>query len=181
MEPAPSLGRIARRPASALPSIDAAFTDALLPELPRLRRTARLLVGSSEAADDLVSEAVARALPKWRSGHVDEPVGYVRATLVNLATKRWRRRAVGLRLDHRALDWLPQSGSAERDLDERDAVLHALTRLAPRRRAVVVLRFYEDRSIETIAEVMGCAVGTVKSQLSRALRQLSDELGGLER
>jgi RNA polymerase sigma-70 factor (sigma-E family) len=180
VEPAPSLGQIARRPVRALPDIDAAFTEAVLPELARLRRTARLLVGSSDVADDLVSEALARTLPKWRSGRVSEPVGYVRRTLVNLATKRWRRRAVGRRLDHRALDWLPPSGSADLTIADRDAVLQALTHLAPRRRAIVVLRFYEDRSIEEIADLMDCAAGTVKSQLSRALGQLSVELGGPE-
>ncbi|MFP5488224.1 MAG: sigma-70 family RNA polymerase sigma factor [Acidimicrobiia bacterium] len=178
MKPAPTVGRIARGPTHPPSDIDAAFTEAVLRELPRLRRTARLLVGSSDAADELVSEALARALPKWRSGEVGEAVGYVRATLVNLATKRWRRRAVGRRLDHRALDWLPSTDAADVAVADRDAVLRALIRLAPRRRAVVVLRFYEDRSIEEISNIMGYAVGTVKSQLSRAMEQLSAELGG---
>lgn len=178
MERAPTVGRIARRPVHVFSDIDAAFTEAVVPELPRLRRTARLLVGSSEAADELVSEALARALPKWRSGEIAEPVGYVRTTLVNLATKRWRRRAVGRRLDHRALDWLPPAEAADVVVADRDAVLRALLGLAPRRRAVVALRFYEDRSIDEISNIMDCAVGTVKSQLSRAIEQLSAELGG---
>jgi RNA polymerase sigma-70 factor (sigma-E family) len=181
VEPARSLGQIDRRPTRGAPAIDAGFIDVLLPELARLRRTARLLVGSSDAADDLVGEALARALPKWRSGRVVDPVGYVRVTLVNLATKRWRRRAVGRRLDHRALDWLPAADPIEYNVVERDAVLDAVAHLAPRRRAVVVLRFYEDRSIEEIASILGCADGTVKSQLSRALGQLAVELGGPER
>jgi RNA polymerase sigma-70 factor (sigma-E family) len=178
VQPAPSVTTMAQRRLRGLSELDASFTAAVVDELPRLRRTARLLVGSSDAADELVSEALARVLPKWRSGQVSEPVGYVRATLVNLATKRWRRRAVGRRLDHRALDWLPPSNSPDVNVVDRDAVLTALARLAPRRRAVVVLRFYEDRSIESIADIMGCTPGTVKSQLSRALGQLSAELEG---
>jgi RNA polymerase sigma-70 factor (sigma-E family) len=182
VERAPRVGWIEpRRTVHGVPDIDTAFLDAVLPELPRLRRTARLLAGSADAADDLVAEALARVLPHWRSGHVNEPVGYLRTVLVNLATKRWRRRAVSQRLDHRAIDWLPPASSAEMNVPERDAVLAAVGQLAPRRRAVVVLRFYEDRSIEEIADLLGCAVGTVKSQLSRALGQLGAGLEGPER
>lgn len=180
MESGPSLGGIARRSCRDLADPDGAFLDAVVPALPRLRRVARLLAGSSDAADELVSEAITRALPRWRAGDVAEPVGYLRATLVNLSTKSWRRRSLGLRWDHRALDWLTSAAAGEPGVAERDAVLQALMRLAPRRRAVVVLRFYEDQSIEAIADLMGCAVGTVKSQLSRALEQLRAELGGPE-
>ena len=59
-------------------------------------------------------------------------------------------------------------------------MLTALATLAPRRRAVVVLRFYEDLPEAAIAETLGISVGTVKSQLSRALQQLRTELGTLE-
>lgn len=180
VEGAPLVGGFGRRALDDGISADDGFAQALVPELPRLRRTARLLVGSAEAADDLVGDAIARVLPKWRSGSVDEPIGYVRRAMVNLATKRWRRRAVGRRLDHRALDWSPLTTAADTQIAERDAVLTALAELAPRRRAVVVLRFYEDRSIDEIADLMGCAPGTVKSQLSRGLGQLATRLEGPE-
>ena len=180
VEEARSLSGIDRRSLRPSLEIDAAFLDVLLPELPRLRRVARLLVGSGDAADDLVAEAVVRTLTAWRAGRVEELVGYTRVTIYNLAAKRWRRRAVMRRLDHRAIDWVPEVAAADQQTAERDRVLSALTVLAPRRRAVVVLRFYEDRSIGEIADMLGCSAGTVKSQLSRALGQLAVLLEGPE-
>ncbi len=159
---------------------DAAFLDALSPGLDRIQRIALLLAGSRADAEDLVAEAVARTLPRWRTGEVDDAVAYVRRVVVNLASSRWRRRSVGRRLDHRALDWLPPADDAAATIAERERTLKAVLRLPPRRRAVVVLRFYDDLSEAQIADVLGVEVGTVKSQLSRALEQLRTELGSLE-
>lgn len=181
MEEARSVSWIDRRSSRPSLEVDAAFVDVVMPELPRLRRVARLLVGDGDVADDLVAEALVRTLTAWRTGRVDEPVGYARVTMYHLSAKRWRRRAVGRRLDHRAIDWTSEVATAEDTSVERDRVLSALTVLAPRRRAVVVLRFYEDRSIDEIAEVLGCTAGTVKSQLSRALGQLAVVLEGPRR
>jgi len=178
VEEALSVSGIGRRTSRPSLEIDAAFLDVLLPELTRLRRVARLLLGDGDAADDLVAEAVVRALTAWRAGRVQEIVGYTRATIYNLAAKGWRRLGVRRRWDHRAIDWSSEAAPADDQLAERDRVLSALRLLAPRRRAVVVLRFYEDRSIGEIADVLGCSVGTVKSQLSRALGQLALLLEG---
>lgn len=178
MEEARSVSGIDRRSFRPSLEIDAAFLDVLLPELPRLRRVARLLVGSGDVADDLVAEALVRTLTAWRAGRVEELVGYTRVTIYNLAAKRWRRLAVRRRLDHRVIDWMSEVAAAGDMTVERDRVLSALTSLAPRRRAVVVLRFYEDRSIGEIADLLGCSAGTVKSQLSRALEQLAVLLEG---
>ena len=155
---------------------DVGFVEMLGAELPRLQRVARLLVGTGEAADDLVAEAVARTLPKWRSGTVADPAAYVRRVLVNLANRRWRRRRLSLRSDHFALDWTPQAADHSTDSAERDRTLSALHRLPVRRRAVVVLRYYDDLSEAAIASVLGISVGTVKSTLSRAIEQLRAEL-----
>lgn len=178
VEEARSVSGIDRRSFRPSLEIDAAFMDVLLPELPRLRRVARLLVGSGDVADDLVAEALVRTLTAWRAGRVEELVRYTRVTIYNLAAKRWRRFAVRRRLDHRAIDWTSEVAAADDVTAERDRVLSALTLLAPRRRAVVVLRFYEDRSTAEIADLLGCSVGTVKSQLSRALEQLAVLLEG---
>lgn len=178
MEEARSVSGIDRRSFRPSLEIDAAFLDVVLPELPRLRRVARLLVGSGDVADDLVAEALVRTLTAWRAGRVEELVGYTRVTIYNLAAKRWRRLAVRRRLDHHAIDWMSEATAADDMTAERDRVLSALTSLAPRRRAVVVLRFYEDRSIGEIANLLGCSAGTVKSQLSRALEQLAVRLEG---
>lgn len=154
------------------PAGDAGFTELVGTELPRLQRIARLLVGDAEAADDLVAEAIARTLPKWRAGGVQDPPAYLRRVLVNVAHRRWRRRRLSLRSDHRALDWVQPAGDSAVVSAERDRTLRALGALPARRRAVVVLRFYDDLSEAQIAAALGIGVGTVKSTLSRALEQL---------
>lgn len=159
---------------------DVRFVAALEHALPRLQRVALLLVGDRSVADDLVAEAVARTLPKWRAGGVADPSAYLRRVVVNLASRRWRRRSLAVRHDRAALNWLQPTTDDEAAVVERDAVLRAVARLAPRRRAVVVLRFYDDLSEAQIAEVLGVRVGTVKSQLSRGLEQLREDLGTLE-
>lgn len=160
----------------APPGNDLGFVEMLGAELPRLQRVARLLVGAGEVADDLVAEAIARTLPKWRIGTVADPAAYVRRVLVNLVNRRWRRRRLSLRSDHFALDWLPQAADHSSDSAERDRTLRALQRLPARRRTVVVLRYYDDMPEAAIASVLGISLGTVKSTLSRALEQLRAEL-----
>lgn len=164
----------------ALAADDVQFVAVLGDVLPRVQRVALLLVGDRSVADDLVAEAVARTLPKWRAGGVADPAAYLRRVVVNLAARRWRRRSIAMRHDHAALNWLQPATDDDAVVVERDAVVRAVARLAPRRRAVVVLRFYDDLSEAQIAEVLGVRVGTVKSQLSRGLEQLRDELGTLE-
>ena len=156
---------------------DAAYLDAITDSLPRLQRIARLLTDDADAADDVVAEAVARTLPRWRAGEVDDAASYLRRVTVNVATRRWRRRGLARRRDRSALDWLPMDRDAAGDVVERDRTLRAVMALPPRRRAVVVLRFYDDLSEQSIAEVLGISLGTVKSQLSRALEQLRGDLG----
>jgi RNA polymerase sigma-70 factor (sigma-E family) len=151
--------------------------EGLADQLPRLQRLARLLAGQRHDADDLLADALAATYPRWRDGRVDDLGAYVRTAMVH-QLGRWGRRArLALRRDHVARDWGQGGGSAERDVDERDRVLRALATLAPRRRAVVVLRFYEDLPEATIAALLGISVGTVKSQLSRGLEQLRPMLG----
>ncbi len=149
-------------------------------DLPRLQRIARLLTGNADAADDLVAETLARALPKWRSGDVTDPSAYLRRVMINLMSRRWRRRALGHRRDHAALAWLPAATDDAEVVAERDRMLRAVLALPPRRRAVVVLRFYDDLPEARIAEVMGINIGTVKSSLSRGLEQLRAALGSRE-
>jgi RNA polymerase sigma-70 factor (sigma-E family) len=167
-------------PDVARPPSDATFVDLLDDELLRVQHIARLLVGNSDIADDLVAEAIARTLPKWRSGTVADPPAYLRRVLVNLAHRRWRRSRLSLRHDHRALDWLQTVDDSGAITVERDRTLRALAKLPARRRAVVVLRFYDDLPEARIAEVLGVSLGTVKSTLSRALRQLRDDLEAQE-
>ncbi len=158
------------------PASDVGFVEMLGTELPRLQRIALLLVGDAHVADDLVAEAIARTLPKWRAGTVSEPAAYVRRVLVNLANRRWRRRRLSARSDHFALSWVQSATDVSTESAERDRTLRAVHALPARRRAVVVLRFYDDMSEAAIASALGVSVGTVKSTLSRALEQLRAEL-----
>lgn len=175
--------RVARDPGrEIMPTVvdDVELVDVLRAEMPRVQRIARLLTGDADAADDLVAEAVARLVPRCRTGEVDDAAAYLRRVVVNLAARRWRRRVLARRRDHYALGWLGRSTDVESFAAERDRTLRAVMRLPVRRRAVVVLRFYDDLTEAQIASVLGISVGTVKSQLSRALEQLRADLGTLE-
>lgn len=145
-----------------------------------LLRTAFLLTGDRGDAEDLLQEALARLAGAWhrveRQGAVD---AYVRRTMVNLRTSRWRRRRVATVLTDTTA--LPAVVGVARVADpaaavvERDALWTALLGLPPRMRAVLVLRFYEDLSEADAAGVLQCSVGTVKSQTSRALARLREQ------
>lgn len=145
-------------------------------DLDRVRRYARLVHRSADDADDAVADGIARMLPAWRAGRVDDPAAYLRRSVSNRAAGRWRRQLLGRRKDHAALDWLAHPRDAVGELADRDRTLQALAQLPPRRRAIVALRFYDDLPLDAIADTLGISTGTVKSQLSRALDQLRDEL-----
>lgn len=140
----------------------------------RLVRMALLLTGDRETAEDLVQEAFARsarALP----GLSEERSGlYLRKTVANLWKNLLRRRSIERR--HGGRLWVRQVEDPRGETDERVVLLAALRRLPPRQRACVVLRFYEDMTETEVAEVMSCSVGTVKSQTSRAVAKLREEL-----
>lgn len=159
---------------------DAEFVEVLGSELPRIQRIARLLTGGAEAAEDLVAEAIARTLPRWRAGSVEDVPAYLRRVVVNLAGQRWRRRSLSARRDHRAIEWLAAGRDVAAVAVERDRTIRAVMGLPAGRRAIVALRFYDDMTEARIAEVLGISIGTVKSQLSRALEQLRRELGDQE-
>ena len=134
---------------------------------PALLRTAYLLTRDWQQAEDLLQTALAKAWRAW--GRLDErPEAYVRTVLANTNISWWRRRWRGEVPTER----LPETPTADTGVEERDAVWAALGRLAPRQRAVVVLRYYEDLSEAEIAQVLRISPGTVKSQCSKALAHL---------
>jgi RNA polymerase sigma-70 factor (sigma-E family) len=138
----------------------------------RLLRTAVLLTGDRQAAEDLVQEMFERVYVRWRWIR-GAPEPYARRTLTNLVANRWRRRS---RKPEAALAEgyeIPTPDSTDQ-YAVRDQLLTALQELPPRQRAVVVLRYYEDLTEVQTAEALGCSVGTVKSQTSRALKKLRE-------
>jgi RNA polymerase sigma-70 factor (sigma-E family) len=146
------------------------FDDFVVSRSPRLLRTAFLLTHDWALAEDLLQTALARAWEAWR--RIDgDPEPYVRQIIVNAYASSWRRRWRGElpTADFReAVVELDPSAS----FDDRDRLWRALGRLPRRQRAVVVLRYFEDLSEAETAEILGCSVGTIKSQTSRALARL---------
>lgn len=145
----------------------------------RLLRTAFLLCGDRGHAEDLLQTALLRTARRWQVAR-DNPTAYTRQVLVRLAKDR--RRAAHRRVTESALTESDVAGAdcvSERVV-VRDVLLRATAELPPRQRAVLVLRFFDDLSVEQTAEVLGCTPGTVKSQTHRALAKLREHLAESE-
>jgi RNA polymerase sigma-70 factor (sigma-E family) len=138
----------------------------------QLLRTAYLLTGSRDAAEDLVQAALFTTMRRW--GTVTDPMAYVRRAMVNHRTSVWRRIGSRELLTNTPPERSTPDGAAGRA--ERDELLTALGTLPMRMRAVLVLRYWEDLSEADTAAMLGCSVGTVKSQASRGLSRLRDVL-----
>ncbi|GHJ49926.1 DNA-directed RNA polymerase sigma-70 factor [Catellatospora sp. TT07R-123] len=138
-----------------------------------LLRTAYLLTGSAYAAEDLVQSVLLKAYQRWN--RLDEPMPYLRRALVNQRISLWRR--IGSR--ELLTGSPPERGAADgaTAYAERDELLTALAALPVRMRAVLVLRYWEDQSEAETARLLGCSVGSVKSQASRGLDRLRTVLG----
>ena len=149
----------------------AEFAEAMFP---RLRRIAFLLCGDWYTAEDLAQGALVKVFVSWRRiKRHDAAHAYARRTLVNtyLAHKRLKRTGELL------TGWLPEPVVQTPALEERMMALDALATLPPRGRAVVVLRYWEDLSVEQVADMLGCSTGNVKSLSARSLEKLRGVLG----
>ncbi|MEV0586828.1 SigE family RNA polymerase sigma factor [Nonomuraea sp. NPDC050310] len=155
--------------------MDDSFEAFVAARLDALFGYAMVLTRDRHDAEDLVQEALTRTGTRWnRVLRKDDPEGYVRTTMLRLMTNRWRRGRREL-----ATADLPESAAEDRALArvDSDAGLAArIAELPPRMRAVLVLRYVEERSEEEIAHLLGCSRGTVKSQASRALARLRADL-----
>jgi RNA polymerase sigma-70 factor (sigma-E family) len=139
-------------------------------------RLATLLLDDRGAAEEVVQEAFLRTFSSWRRlREPDRAQFYVRAAVVNLSRSRLRRRR-SEEAGNRA-SWRRPEESDEDGLEDALAVLDAVRALPRRQRETVVLRYYEDLSEQEVARVLGCSVGTVKSQLARARASLAQRLG----
>lgn len=135
----------------------------------QLRRTAFLLCGNWHTAEDLVQTTLAKVFVSWRKIRRRDAVrAYAARTLVNtyLADKRSKRTSEIL------TDRLPERPAEPHAPETRMVVLSALATLPPRARAVVVLRYWDDLSVEQVAAVLGCSQGNVKSHAAWALGKL---------
>lgn len=146
-----------------------------------LRRLAYLLCSDWHLAEDLVQSTLTRAYASWRRVERSDDVdAYVRKILVNQATDGWRGRHRLGELFGASAD-RPSSGDAMAEVEQRDELLRFLDQLPVKQRAVLVLRFFEDLSVETTADLLGISSGTVKSHTSRGLGRLRELTEDVER
>jgi len=146
------------------------FHEYVSARLDRWRRSAYLMCQDWHTADDIVSVAVGRLYEHWpRARQADNIDAYAQRILtrawLNEARRPWRReRPHEAPLEHGTVD-VPE-------VVDRESLADLLRSLAPRQRAVIVLRFYLDYSIEETAAILGISQGTVKSQSARGLAAL---------
>lgn len=149
------------------------FREYVVARQAALLRTARLLTGDWQQAEDLVQTALAKVWPRW--GRViaggEDPEGYVRRMLVT-GYLTWRSRRWWAERPTTLVPDVSEAGDALAGVGLRDALSRVPRGLPPAQRTVLVLRFYEDPSVEQTAALLGIAAGTVKSQTAKALEKL---------
>ena len=159
----------------------AGFRDYVAARQRALLRSAWLLTGDWHAAEDVVQAALVRVWPRWNrvaaGGNHD---AYVRRAVINTYLTFRRRRWNG-EFAAAAPPDRPDPADPYAAVELRDALARVLPSLGRRQRAIVVLRYFDDLSEPRVAEVMGCSVGTVKSQSAKALAKLRAALGPYER
>ena len=155
---------------------DEDFTEFVRATAPRLHRAALLLTGDHHLTDDLTQATYAKVYASWRRvSRADDPLAYARRTLLNtyLSHRRLRRNSE-LPADPALL---PEHPGAEVDPAARLDLLDALGTLSPRDRALLVLRYWDDRSVADTAHDLGITEAAVRTRSSRALQRLRPLLG----
>lgn len=161
--------------------VDADFEQFVRARSTALLRTAFLLTGDRGAAEDLLQNALLRVARHWSTAR-SAPDAYARTVLVNLSHDR--RRALFRRPREAPLP--PDADlmiGVDQNLDrvaERGEMVRALAALPIRQRQVLVLRYFEDLSVEETARLLRCTTGTVKSHASRGLARLRSLLAGAD-
>ena len=135
----------------------------------RLYRAAWFLTGDRHKAEDLVQAALAKAYPHYpRVGDDEEFEAYLRTTMYRTYIQWWRRRWNG----EVPTEAMPEASAAGTPTSMRVDVARALSELPKMQRAVVVLRYYEDRSVDETAALLGISEGSVKTHASRGCANL---------
>lgn len=159
------------------------FDDWVAARGPALLRLAYTLTGNAPDAEDVVQDALSRALPRWsRIAAMEDVDAYVRRMVVNAHTswwRRWRRRESPVEtvydVDTPATG--EGAGGVRIEHDERHRIWAACRALPEAQRTAVVLRYYEQLEYAEIAELTGVREGSVRSRVSRGLSALRVELG----
>ncbi|MGN9841061.1 SigE family RNA polymerase sigma factor [Nonomuraea sp. H19] len=151
------------------------FTEFVATRSDSLIRLAYVLTNDQHAAEDLLQTALAKTAGHWRRIR-DNPEAYVRRVMYHEQVGRWR----SPRWDRERVVQTPPDRAADdrtREVDTRITLAQALRVLPARKRAVLVLRYYEDLSESEVAKIMGCSVGTVRSQTHQAVARLRELVG----
>ena len=147
------------------------FEEFARARLSQLYRTAWLLTGDRHHAEDLVQDTLANLLKVWH--RIENPNAYARTALVRTFISQRRRKSWG----ERPTGVLPEVVERAGDVELRVALQSALRELAPLDRAVLVLRFFEDRSVEQVALDLGKKTSAITTRTARALERLRAVLG----
>ena len=143
---------------------------------PALLRTAYLLTGNAQSAEELVQDTLVRLYPKWdRVAAADVPLAYVRRSLTN-GYINYQRRAARREYPHDDVPERVDPHDAVMQLADRDQIWNGLRFLPERQRAALVLRFFEDMTDDEAAIALDCRVGTVRSLISRGLATLRAQM-----
>jgi RNA polymerase sigma factor (sigma-70 family) len=160
------------RPAAVAPDLHVVptttFEDVYRTDYDRMVRVAYMLTGSNEVAEDVVQDAYVQLYARFDK--LGDAGGYLYRSVVNGCYARHRHNRVVERFRHLTAPAVVDPS----DVTEIDETSQALAKLAPRRRAAVVLRYYADLPLAEIAEILDCKIGTVKSMLHRALAELKE-------
>jgi RNA polymerase sigma-70 factor (sigma-E family) len=142
-----------------------------------LLRVGWLMTGDAGSAEDLVQAALAHTWLRWqRIRSADAAAVYVRRVMVTTLLG-WRRRRWNAEIVSGSVPELALTADSIDDALVRDVLLTAVRALPPHQRAVVALRYLDDLSEAATADVLGCSVGAVKSQASRAIQALRSAPG----
>ena len=153
------------------------FTDFVATRSNQLIRLAYVLTGDQHTAEDLLQNALAKAAAHWARIHT-APEAYVRRIMYREQVSWLRRRA---RRPETPMAQVPELPAGEQavSVEARLTLREALQALPPRQRAVLVLRYLEDLPESQVADILGCSVGTVRSQTHKAVAQLRSVLPAL--
>jgi RNA polymerase sigma-70 factor (sigma-E family) len=163
--------------------VDAEFAEYVRARQHQLLRAAYLVCGDAHLAEDLLQQALMKLALRWQRIRSENPDAYVRRILYRDAVSAWRRtrrehldgaagRGAGDGFGGGPAEDVHAAGDTEQEVAQRVDLARALADLTAKQRAVVVLRFFEDRSEAETADLLGVSVGTVKSQTHVALARL---------